>query len=57
MIWPNLDDTEAKARFILDDPTELYFCHGMWEMCPTTMNALNQVAELIGRDLFKFSEV
>jgi len=25
MIWPNLDDPEAKAIFILDDPTELYF--------------------------------
>jgi len=57
MIWPNLNNPEAGARFVLDDPTELYLWRGMRETGRTAMNTINQLAELVGRDFFKLAKV
>lgn len=55
--WRNLDNLEGEARFILNDPSELYFWRGMRETGCSAMCIINQLAELVGHDFFNITQV
>ena len=57
MIWPNPDDPEGRARFVLDDPSEAYLWRGLEECGRASVDAINRASELVSRDMFKFSQV
>ena len=57
MVWPKPEDLEGRARFILNNPTEAYFWKGLEETGRASMKAINQAAELMGRDLYNFAQV
>jgi len=55
MIWPNPDDPEGRARFVLDDPSEAYLWRGLEESGRASVDAINRTSELVGWDMFKFA--
>ena len=57
MIWPNPDNPEGRARFVLDDPSESYLWRGLEECGHASVEALNRASELVSRDMFMFTEV
>jgi hypothetical protein len=57
MIWPNPDDLEGRARFVLDDPSEAYLWQGLEECGRASVEALNRASELVSRDMFKLAQV
>ena len=57
VVWPNPDDPEGRARFVLDDPSEAYLWRGLEECGRASVEALNRASELVSRDLFKFAQV
>ena len=57
VIWPNPDDPEGRARFVLDDPSESYLWRGLEECGRASVEALNRASELVSRDMFKFAQV
>jgi len=57
VIWPNPDDPEGRARFVLDDPLESYLWRGLEECGRASVEALNRASELVSRDMFKFAQV
>ena len=57
VIWPNPDDPEGRARFVLDDPSESYLWRGLEECGRASVEVLNRASELVSRDMFKFAQV
>ena len=57
VIWPNLDDPEGRARFMLNDPAEAYLWRGLEECGHASVEALNKASELVSRDMFKLTQV
>jgi len=57
IVWPNPDDLEGRARFVLDDPSEAYLWRGLEECGRASVEALNRASELVSRDMFKFAQV
>ena len=57
VIWPNPDDPEGRARFVLDDPSEAYLWRGLEECGRASVEAINRAFELMSRDMFKFAQV
>ena len=55
VIWPNPDNPEGRARFVLDDPSESYLWRGLEECGRASVEALNRASELVSRDMFKFT--
>jgi hypothetical protein len=41
VVWPNPEDLEGRAKFILDDPTKAYFWKGLEETGRASMKAIN----------------
>jgi len=57
MIWPDLDDLEGRARFMLDDPSEAYLWQGLEECGRANVEAINRASELVCRDMYKLAQV
>ena len=57
VVWPNPDDPEGRARFVLDDPSEAYLWRGLEECGRASVEALNRASELVSRDMFKLAQV
>ena len=57
MVWPNLDDVEGRARFILDDPSEAYLWQGLDACGRASVEAINRASELVSRDMYKLAQV
>jgi len=57
VIWPNPNDREGRARFMLDDPSEAYLCRGLEECGRTSVEALNRASELVSPNMFKLAQV
>ena len=57
MVWPNPDDPEGRARFVLDDPSEAYLWRDLEECRHASVEAINRASELVSRDMFKFAQV
>jgi len=48
VFWPNFDDAEGGARFVLDDPSEAYLWQGL-DACGR--------ASVEARDMYKLAQV
>ena len=57
MVWPNLDDLEGRARFVLDDPSEAYLWEGVDTCRRASVEAINRAFELVSRDMHKLVQV
>ena len=57
VIWPNPDDPEGRARFVLDDPSEAYLWRGLEECGRASVEAINWASEPVSWDMFKFAQV
>jgi len=57
VFWPNLDDAEGGARFVLDDPSEAYLWQGLDACGRASVEALNRASELVSRDMFNLAQV
>ena len=57
VFWPNLDDAEGGARFVLDDPSEVYLWHGLDACGHASVEAINRASELVSRDMYKLAQV
>jgi len=47
VFWPNLDDAEGGARFVLDDPSEAYLWQGLDVYGRASVEAINRASELM----------
>jgi len=57
VFWPNLDDTEGGARFVLDDPSEDYLWQGL-DLCGrASVEAINRASQLVSRDMYNLAQV
>jgi len=54
-MWPNPEDPEGRARFVLDDPSEEYLWKGLQECGRTSVLAINRASELMSRDMYNFA--
>ena len=57
VFWPDLDDTEGGARFVLDDPSEVYLWQGLDACGRASVEAINRASELVSRDMYKLAQV
>ena len=57
MIWPDLEDLEGRARFVLDDLSEAYLWQGLKECGRASVEAINRASELVSRDMYKLAQV
>ena len=57
VVWPNPDDREGRARFVLDDPSVAYLWRGLEECGRASVEAINRASELVSQDIFKFAQV
>ena len=57
MIWPDLDDPEGRARFVLDDSSEAYLWRGLKECERASVEAINRASELMSQDMYKLAQV
>ena len=57
VFWPNLDDAEGGARFVLDDPSEAYLWQGLDACGRASVEAINRAPELVSRDMYKLAQV
>ena len=55
VFWPNLDDAEGGARFVLDDPSEDYLWQGLDACGRASVEAINRVSQLVGRDMYNLA--
>jgi len=55
VFWPNLDDAEGGARFVLDDPSEAYLWQGLDACGRASVEAINRASELVSRDMYKLA--
>ena len=57
VVWPDLDDAEGRARFVLDDPSEAYLWQGLDACGRANVEAINRASELVSRDMYKLAQV
>jgi len=57
VIWPNLNDGEGGARFVLDDPSEDYLWQGLESCGRACVEAINRASQLVARDMFNLAQV
>ena len=57
VIWPDLEDLEGRARFVLDDLSEAYLWQGLEECERASVEAINRPSELVSRDMYKLAQV
>jgi len=57
VIWPNLDDAEGGARFVLDDPSEDYLWQGLDACGHASVEAINRASQLVNRDMYNLAQV
>ena len=57
VFWPNLDDVEGRARFVLDDPSEAYLWQGLDACGRASVEAINRASELVSRDMYNLGQV
>ena len=57
MVWPDLDDLEGRARFVLDDPSKAYLWQGLDACGCASVEAINRASELMSRDMYKLAQV
>jgi len=57
VVWPDLDDAEGRARFVLDDPSEAYLWQGLDACGRASVEAINRASELVSRDMYKLPQV
>ena len=55
VIWPNLDDAEGGARFVLDDLSEDYLWQGLDACGHASVEAINRASQLVARDMYNFA--
>ena len=57
VFWPNLDDAEGGARFVLDDPSEDYLWQGLdaCERASADAEAINRASQLVSRDMYNLA--
>jgi hypothetical protein len=54
-MWPDLEDPEGRARFVLDDPSEANLWQGLKECGRASVEAINRASELVSRDIYKLA--
>jgi len=42
VIWPDIEDPEGRARFVLDDPSKAYLWQGLEECGNASVEAINR---------------
>jgi len=47
VFWPNLEDAEGGARFVLDDPSEAYLWQGLDACGRASIEAINRASQLV----------
>jgi len=57
VIWPNLNDAEGGARFVLDDPSENYLWQGLDACERAGVEAINRASQLVARDMYNLAQV
>jgi len=57
VFWPNLEDVEGGARFVLDDPSEAYLWQGLDTCGRASVEAINRASELMSRDMYNLAQV
>ena len=57
VVWPDLDDAEGRARFVLDDPSEAYLWQSLDACGRASVEAINQASKLVSRDMYKLAQV
>jgi len=57
VFWPNLDDAEGGARFVLDDPSEDYLWQGLDTCERASVEAINRASQLVSRDMYNLAQV
>ena len=57
MIYPDHEDPEGRARFVLDNPLEAYLWQGLEECGFASVEAINWASELVSRDMYKLAQV
>jgi len=57
VFWPNLDDAEGGARFVLDDPSEDYLWQGLDACGCASVEAINRASQLVSRDMYNLAQV
>ena len=57
VFWPNLDDAEGGARFVLDDPSEVYLWQGLDACGRASVEAINRASQLVSRDMYNLAQV
>jgi len=57
IFWPNLDDAEGGARFVLDDPSEDYLWQGLDACGRASVEAINRASQLVSRDMYNLAQV
>ena len=57
IFWPNLEDVEGGARFVLDDPSEDYLWQGLDACGRASVEAINRASQLVSRDMYNLAQV
>jgi len=55
VFWPNLDDAEGGARFVLDDQSEDYLWQGLDACGRASVEAINRASQLVSRDMYNLA--
>ena len=57
VLWPNLNDAEGGARFVLDDPSEDYLWQGLDACGRASVEAINRASQFVSRDMYNLAQV
>ena len=57
MFWPNPEDPEGRARFILDDPSKALLLKGFEQTGRASVQDINRASKLVGRDMYNFAQI
>jgi len=57
VFWLDLDDAEGGARFVLDDPSEVYLWQGLDTCRRASVEAIDRASKLVSRDMYKLAQV
>ena len=57
VVWPDLNDAEERARFVLDDLSEAYLWQGLDACGRANVEAVNRASELMSQDMYKLAQV
>ena len=55
VFWPDSDSAEGGARFVLEDPSEVYLWQGLDACGRASVEAINRASELVSRDMYKLA--